>query len=257
MIFATCGSNAVTIYECTNDGAMELVQRYQDPDKNETYYTLAWSFDPIALKPILAVGGLKGIIRIIIPATTASNKQLIGHGFAVNDLKFHPKDPFLLLSASKDYSARLWNAQTALCIVVFKGLNGHKCEVLSANFDSTGSRIATGGMDYSIRIWPLYKPEVQEAISASYNGLRGFRPIIEHYPVYSVTDLHTKSVDCVKWMGNLILSKVCASYIFYGARCFTEIFSFPLFSPTRTQLSAGNLDASKRISLLTIQLLLR
>lgn len=137
-----------------------------------------------------------------------SYQQLIGHGYAVNDLKFHPTDPNLLLSASKDFSARLWNVQTAVCIAVFKGIDGHKCEVLSADFDETGSRIVTGGMDKLVLVWHLDKPEIQEAIHKSYNGQHGFRTVMEHFPRYSVNDLHGKYVDCVKWMGNLIMSKV-------------------------------------------------
>ncbi|XP_037044743.1 polycomb protein EED-like [Bradysia coprophila] len=207
IIFATCGSNAVTIYECKNSGEMQLLQCYEDPNKNESFYTLTWSFHPSTLTPVLAVAGLHAIIRIINPTTMTSNKHLIGHGFAVNDLKFHPENPHLLLSASKDFSARLWNIETAVCIAVFKGLNGHKCEVLSADFDATGGRIVTSGMDNSVRIWQLNKPEIQDAIRASYNGYRGFRTIMEHFPEYAVSDLHNKYVDCVKWMGNLILSK--------------------------------------------------
>lgn len=212
IIFATCASNRVTIYECQNQG-IKLLQSYEDPNPKEAYYTCSWSYETHALHPVLAVGGVLRIIRIIDTATMTSPKYFIGHGQAINELKFHPTNPIILLSASKDYTVRLWNIQTEVCIAIFGGVEGHAAVVLSADFDITGNRIASCATDRSIKVWHIDKPSIQEAIKASHTFSRGisernFNTIVEHFPDFSTQNIHESYVDCIKWMGNLLLSKV-------------------------------------------------
>lgn len=153
------------------------------------------------------------MIRIINANTMITYKHLIGHGHAINELKFHPLQPFILLSAAQDHALRLWNIQSGVCIAIFGGVEGHRDQVLSADFNIDGNRIITCGMDHSLKLWRLDKLPISKAIESSYKfnpdtSSKSFSTILEHYPDFSTRDVHKNYVDCVKWIGEFILSKV-------------------------------------------------
>jgi len=92
-IFAAAAGFRISIYEClepkeTEDEGIEeddddfsgikLLRAYDDPDRDEVYYTLAWSYD--ANGPIIAAGGVRSVVRIIyVNGPGLREKKFIGH----------------------------------------------------------------------------------------------------------------------------------------------------------------------------------
>jgi len=148
-----------------------------------------------------------------------------GHGDEICDLKFSQSDKWLLVTASKDESLRLWNLQTATCIAILSGHYGHRDSVISVAFHPLGHSIISGGMDTTIKMWSLNNDEMKDAIEDSFNlkpralgGLKqdetdrryALRTRFEQDPYFSTKKLHTDYVDCVQFVGDLVLSKSSA-----------------------------------------------
>lgn len=92
-IFATASGYRISIYECiepkeSEDEGIEddedligikLIRAYDDPDRDEVFYTLAWSFEENG-SPIIACGGVRSVVRIIYcNGPGLREKKFIGH----------------------------------------------------------------------------------------------------------------------------------------------------------------------------------
>lgn len=55
-----------------------MIRAYEDPDKDEVFYTVAWGFDNES--PIIACGGVRSVVRIIYCSGPGlKEKKFIGH----------------------------------------------------------------------------------------------------------------------------------------------------------------------------------
>jgi polycomb protein EED len=205
------------VYQCNNDGSITLLQAYSDADPDEVFYTCAWTFDQETGESLLAIAGLKGIIRIIGSSTITCRASFSGHGNAINELKIHPNNPELLLSASKDHALRFWNLKTSVCVAIFGGVEGHRDEVLSADINPLGTLILSCGMDHSLKVWDMESPELKNVVQESYKYQRGikksFPTALINFPLFSTRDIHRNYIDCVRWCGRMALSKSCENSI--------------------------------------------
>jgi len=139
---------------------------------------------------------------------------------AINDLKFLPRHPHLLLTGSKDYSIRLWNIRRSICVAIFSGICGHRDEVLTIDISPDGKQLISGGIDHNIMVWSLDSEEIQSAVAASetyhesaIKHKRGFPSLRIHFPEFKTRDVHGNYVDSVKWFGGTFLTKSCENSI--------------------------------------------
>ena len=66
----------------------------------------------------------------------------------------------------------MWNLQTNVCIALLGGVEGHRDEVLSADFSLSGDKILSCGMDHALKLWEVNTPKLQKAIKESFEYQR-------------------------------------------------------------------------------------
>ncbi|OWM81241.1 hypothetical protein CDL15_Pgr007279 [Punica granatum] len=185
-VFATVGGNRVTVYQCLEGGVIAVLQSYIDEDKDESFYSVSWACN-IDGAPFVIAGGINGIIRVIDAGNEKIHKSFVGHGDSINEIRTQPLKPSLIVSASKDESVRLWNAQTGICILIFAGAGGHRNEVLSVVFIASvhsnyvdcnrwlGDFVLSKSVDNEIVLW---EPKMKEQSPGE-----GTVDILQKYPV--------------------------------------------------------------------------
>jgi polycomb protein EED len=145
--FATVGANCVSVYNVTEQVKFECLQVFIDEDIDEDFYCCSWAVNTVDGTPLLVAAGLRGILKVINCTTFVLEGALLGHGNCVNDLRTHPVNDELILSASKDDSVRLWNLRTSVCVAIFGGEKGHIHGVLCVDINPLGNCFLSSGID--------------------------------------------------------------------------------------------------------------
>ncbi|XP_059144712.1 leucine-rich repeat and WD repeat-containing protein 1-like [Physella acuta] len=108
-LLATCGGKTVCIIDVNTQ---QVLKRFQDTDKYENFYTLAWTSIELAGKKkvnILAVAGEGAAIKLIYPSQLLMYATIRGHKKYISCLLFHPTLTRLLFSGSRDGFVYLWD----------------------------------------------------------------------------------------------------------------------------------------------------
>ena len=130
----------------------------------------------------------------------------------MNEIRTSPASAQIVASASKDRTVRLWNVRSADCLAIFGGANGHLDEVISLDFDVDAHFIASSSMDHTVRIWDIRaQTRTGARIERSLNedAAAHSEPAEEnHFPLALSRDVHTNYVDCTRFLGNFLFTKV-------------------------------------------------
>ncbi|GMH38145.1 hypothetical protein BSKO_06029 [Bryopsis sp. KO-2023] len=209
-LFASVGGNRASIYRCKPGGEIEVVQVYVDEDPDEEYYACKWTVNEATSSPILLLAGKKGVMRVVDCGETKLLETMVGHGHCINDIAVFQRSPSLVLTASKDESLRLWNIRTKVCVVIVAGEGGHTAEVLAVDCHLNGDRFLSCGMDNCVKIWSLksFRDVIEESHKWDASTAKvNFKTKHSYYPTFSSSWIHGNYVDCVRWYGDLVLSK--------------------------------------------------
>lgn len=224
-LFATVNNRTLRLYKTASNGKPECTYRHVFP-RGEILYCVTWVFNADGKRRWwLVCAGAYRVVWIIDALNKKPVRNLLAHGEAIYDVQVHPRDPSLLITASKDESLRLWNLRTGAQIAIFAGLKGHHGEVVTVDWDRFGGRFASCSIDNSIRIWNFASDKlITDAILTSHEAAD--RGVDEHgyyvdeggirrkpnlvvcqEPAFVVRKIHKHYVDCVTWIGDALLTK--------------------------------------------------
>ena len=198
-LFATAGGRRVFVYEVHDvTSVVHAVQAFVDEDVGEDFYTACFAGD------LLCVAGNRALIKVLDVGTGNLTAVMTGHGGHIYELAVHPLDPELLFSCSKDESLGLWSIDEQRRIVIFAGDQGHRDAVLS--LDVTDGWMVSGGMDNTVRVWAL-DDVVTNAVADCRAKKADYRACFVQFPAFITRRVHSDYVDCVRWLGEFIVSK--------------------------------------------------
>ncbi|WVF68577.1 hypothetical protein IAT40_003346 [Kwoniella sp. CBS 6097] len=191
---------------------------------DDDLYTLAWTYDPITLCPLIVTGGEKGLVYVVDVLSRKLVRVLRGHGGPIFCVAVKMLYPHIIASSSDDKTIRIWNIKGAdepllplgrmpdqdypmgdadegncvIAIIAGEGKGGHRFYVASVAFHPTKDAMASCGLDRAVKVWPL--PPLPEPEQSPTPTRLGYRPKIVHLPLFSTTRLFDDFTDYIEWL---------------------------------------------------------
>ncbi|OQU96247.1 WD domain-containing protein [Cladophialophora immunda] len=200
-----------------------ILHHLTDPDVQGNRESLglnscAWAYiDP--QRPLLIIAGALGLIKVIDVIKGQTVKPLIQHvNGNINDIAVHPLYPWIFATASEDGQIRIFDLRrcevpriSPMIISCGSGTDGHRAGVLTVSWHETGRYLVTAGFDHQICVWTIPDLGIRSPFWQKIDPARVKRHFFEtmwiYYPHFSTKALHSSYIDCVKFFGDLILSK--------------------------------------------------
>jgi len=105
---------------------------------------------------IFVTCGDKGTVKIWNESSRKCEVTLEGHSRCITSLRFHPFDQFLVVTASRDYTAKLWRLSADNSLATCIGtMDQHTDCVTSIAFHPSLPLLLTGSLDSTAKLWRL------------------------------------------------------------------------------------------------------
>lgn len=98
------------------------------------------------------------------------NPHLLFHGYPVVSVALSPDGQFIV-TASNDYTAKIWNINNGQLIHTLGGANGHTGTVDSIAISSDNQFIVTGSADTSAKVWNAYTGQLICTLGGDYDDM--------------------------------------------------------------------------------------
>lgn len=196
----------------------ELVDEQEESDPNSLgLNSCTWCYID-QHEPLLAVAGGSGQLKLINAVEGTFFTTLTGHGYGtINDMATHPFYPWIVATASMDKSLRIWdirrhaNAHESPTIVICGQATGHCEGVLTVSWHPCGRYIITGGHDQRVCVWTIPdlddKSKFWQEISSTQRKRSSQEVRTIYYPHFVSSAVHSNFVDCIRFYGDLVMSK--------------------------------------------------
>uniref|UniRef100_A0A8R1HPE8 WD_REPEATS_REGION domain-containing protein n=1 Tax=Caenorhabditis japonica TaxID=281687 RepID=A0A8R1HPE8_CAEJA len=179
-VLATVGGTKVLVHEVPRH-VNHIITRYgctiasstpnQEP---EDLYAVTWALDTYESPQNahrIVTGGLHGQLYVINSRNGQQQNRLQSCGGAINDIRTSPANSNLVAVASKDQTVRIFHIRNDSCLAVMGGLNCHRDQVLSLDWDRDGNFLVSCGMDHLSMRWDLAKDHVRKHLDACCEAL--------------------------------------------------------------------------------------